>query len=78
MRTEKQYLTNEYVGWLKDSPYFLVVNYRGLAVGHFNELRKRLAKVRAQVHVVENSAFRFVAIRGCGCIKPATCQPTIY
>lgn len=39
--------------------FFLVVDYRGLVVGHFNELRKRLAKAGAQVHVVKNSAFRF-------------------
>jgi large subunit ribosomal protein L10 len=38
-----------------------VVDYRGLTVGHFTELRKRLGKAGSQIHVVKNSVFRIAA-----------------
>ena len=40
MRTEKQILTKEYVARLNASPFFIVVDYRGLKVSHLTELRK--------------------------------------
>ena len=58
MRLEKQFLTREYVARLNASPFFLLVEYRGMNVGHFTELRKRLAKVGAEMHVVKNSVIR--------------------
>ncbi|MCI0538768.1 MAG: 50S ribosomal protein L10 [Verrucomicrobiales bacterium] len=58
MRAEKQYISAEYVERLNASPFFIVVDYRGLSVGHFGELRKRLRKTGAEVHVVKNSIFR--------------------
>ena len=61
MRPEKKSLTQEYVRRLNASPFFLVVEYRGLKVRHFNELRKRLAKAGAELHVVKNSVFRIAA-----------------
>ncbi len=61
MRAEKQILTKEYVTRLNASPFFIVVNYRGLKVGHLTELRKRLNKAGAQVHIVKNSIFRIAA-----------------
>src|SRR3989441_11209284 len=61
MRPEKQNLTQEYLARLKASPFFIVVNYRGLKVAHFSELRKRLTKAGAEVHVVKNSIFRIAA-----------------
>jgi large subunit ribosomal protein L10 len=61
MRAEKQILTKEYVTRLNASPFFIVVNYRGLKVGHLTELRKRLNKAGAEVHVVKNSIFRIAA-----------------
>lgn len=61
MRAEKLAISNQYVAWLNASPYFIVVDYRGLRVGHFNELRKRLAKIDAEMHVVKNSVFRAAA-----------------
>jgi large subunit ribosomal protein L10 len=61
MRAEKNSLTQEYVRRLNASPFFLVVEYRGLKVGHFSELRKRLAKAGAELHVVKNSVFRIAA-----------------
>ena len=61
MRPEKASITAEYLGRLKASPFFIVVDYRGLHVGHFNELRKRLVTAGAQIHVVKNSLFRLAA-----------------
>lgn len=61
MRAEKQFLTKEYVTRLNASPFFIVVNYSGLKVGHLTELRKRLNKAGAEVHVVKNSVFRVAA-----------------
>jgi large subunit ribosomal protein L10 len=61
MRTEKQFIGQEYVTRLNASPYFMVVDYRGLTVGHFTELRKRLGKAGSQIHVVKNSIFRIAA-----------------
>src|SRR5512138_1373193 len=61
MRPEKQYLTKEYQTRLNASPFFIVVDYKGLKVGHMTELRKRLNKTGAEVHVVKNSIFRVAA-----------------
>src|ERR1041385_445565 len=61
MRPEKQNLTKEYITRLNASPFFIVVDYRGLKVGHLTELRKRLNKAGAEVHVVKNSIFRIAA-----------------
>ncbi|HWH72252.1 MAG TPA: 50S ribosomal protein L10 [Candidatus Sulfotelmatobacter sp.] len=61
MRLEKQNLTKEYLARLNASPFFIVVDYRGLKVSQFTELRKRLTKSGAQVHVVKNSLFRIAA-----------------
>jgi len=61
MRPEKQFLTKEYTARLNTSPYFIVVDYKGLKVSHLTELRKRLAKAQAEFHVVKNSIFRIAA-----------------
>ena len=61
MRAEKQTLTREYVLRLNASPFFIVVDYRRLSVKHLTELRKRLSKAGAEVHVVKNSIFRVAA-----------------
>ena len=61
MRPEKQNLTKEYVARLNASPFFIVVEYKGLKVGHMTELRKRLNKASAEMHVVKNSIFRIAA-----------------
>jgi large subunit ribosomal protein L10 len=58
MRMEKQHLSSEYLVRLNASPYFIVVDYRGLKVGPITELRKRLHKAGAEMHVVKNSLFR--------------------
>jgi len=61
MRPEKKFISAEYLNRLNGSPFFLVVDYRGLAVGQFTELRKRLTKAGAEVHVVKNNLFRVAA-----------------
>src|SRR5512147_1160427 len=61
MRPEKQNLTKEYVARLNASPFFIVVDYKGLKVGHLTELRKRLVKAGAEIHIVKNSMFRIAA-----------------
>lgn len=61
MRPEKQNLTKEYLSRLNASPFFIVVNYTGLKVLQMTELRKRLNKAGAEIHVVKNSVFRLAA-----------------
>ena len=61
MRAEKQNISAEYINRLNASPYFIVVDYQGLKVGPITELRKRLLKAGAELHVVKNSIFRIAA-----------------
>ncbi len=61
MRAEKQSLTQEYLARLNGSPFFIVVNYKGLKVSHLTELRRRLSKAGAEIHIVKNSVFRIAA-----------------
>src|SRR5438067_8291674 len=61
MRPEKQNITKEYLARLNASPFFIVVDYKGLNVAHFTELRKRLSQAGAELHVVKNSIFRIAA-----------------
>lgn len=61
MRAEKKFISQEYVNRLNQSAFFIMVDYRTVTVGHFTELRKRLRKVGAEVHVVKNSIFRIAA-----------------
>jgi large subunit ribosomal protein L10 len=61
MRAEKKFISQDYITRLNASPYFIVVDYKGLNVGQFTELRKRLLAAGAEVHVVKNSIFRIAA-----------------
>ena len=61
MRAEKQNLTKEYLARLNASPFFILANYKGLKVAQLTELRKRLSKAGAEIHVVKNSVFRIAA-----------------
>ena len=61
MRAEKQNISKEYLDRLNGSPFFIVVDYQGLKVGPITELRKRLNKAGAEMHVVKNSIFRVAA-----------------
>lgn len=61
MRAEKKLITQEYITRLNASPFFIVVNYQGLKVGPMTELRKRLNKAGAEIHIVKNSIFLIAA-----------------
>jgi large subunit ribosomal protein L10 len=61
MRAEKANISQEYLTRLNASPFFIVVDYQGLKVGPMTELRKRLVKAGAEIHVVKNSIFRIAA-----------------
>ncbi len=61
MRPEKQFLTREYLARLNASPFFIVVEYKGLNVAQFGELRRRLSRAGAEIHVVKNTIFRIAA-----------------
>jgi large subunit ribosomal protein L10 len=61
MRAEKANINQEYLTRLNASPFFIVVDYQGLKVGPMTELRKRLNKAGAEIHVVKNSIFRIAA-----------------
>jgi large subunit ribosomal protein L10 len=61
MRPEKQFLTKEYLTRLNASPFFIVVDYKGLKVSHLTELRKRLVKAGAEIHIIKNSIFKLAA-----------------
>jgi large subunit ribosomal protein L10 len=65
MRPEKKFISAEYVARLNASPFFLVVDYRGMSVPQFNELRKRLRPSGAEMHVVKSTIFR-VAVKEVG------------
>ena len=65
MRAEKKNITVEYLNRLNASPFFIVVDYKGLKVGPITELRKRLGKSGAEMHVVKNSIFK-VAVKEAG------------
>lgn len=61
MRAEKKLITAEYVARLNASAYYIVLDYVGLTVAQFSELRSRLRNAGAEVHVVKNSIFRIAA-----------------
>ena len=58
MRAEKQFLTDEYIEWINASPFFIVTEYTGVDVAHFEALRTKLRVAGAKIHVVKNSVFR--------------------
>jgi large subunit ribosomal protein L10 len=61
MRAEKKFITQEYLDRLNASPFFIVVDYQGLSVTQFTELRKNLRETGAELHVVKNTIFRAAA-----------------
>ena len=65
MRAEKKFITSEYLARLNASPFFMVVDYTGLKVGPITELRTRLKKAGAELHVVKNSVFK-IAVKEAG------------
>ena len=55
MRPEKASIVSDLTEKMKKSPFVLVADYQKMNVGHFGELRNRLAPVGAEMHVVKNT-----------------------
>jgi large subunit ribosomal protein L10 len=58
MRPEKSTIIEDLSQQLNQSPFLIIVDYTGMKVEHFAELRKRLAESGAECHVVKNSMLR--------------------
>jgi large subunit ribosomal protein L10 len=63
MKAEKTLLIENLLSRVNASPYFFVVDYTGLKVDKFAELRKRLAGAGAEIHVFKNTLVRKAAER---------------
>jgi large subunit ribosomal protein L10 len=55
MRVQKTDILEELKGWLTDSTFLFVIDYKGLTVSQFTELRNRLFAAGATCHVVKNT-----------------------
>jgi large subunit ribosomal protein L10 len=58
MRPEKSTIIEDLSQQLNQSPFLIIVDYTGMKVEHFAELRKRLSESGAECHVVKNSMLR--------------------
>ncbi|NCW28457.1 MAG: 50S ribosomal protein L10, partial [Verrucomicrobia bacterium] len=58
MKEEKAIVIETMREWVKSSPYLIVLDYTGMKVSEFSELRGRLRKVGAAVKVVKNTLFK--------------------
>ena len=58
MRPEIASIVTDLSEKLNRSPFLLVADYQRMNVGNFGELRNRLARTGAEVHVVKNSFLR--------------------
>ena len=58
MKEEKALVIDTIREWVKSSPYLIVLDYTGMKVAEFSELRGRLRKVGAAVKVVKNTLFK--------------------
>ena len=61
MKAEKTLLIDDLLKRVNASPFLLVVDYTGLTVDKFAELRKRLSGVSAEIHVFKNNLVRKAA-----------------
>lgn len=55
MNADKKIIIDELLEQLNSSPFVLVVEYGGLTVGQFGELRNRLSDVKAACSVAKNT-----------------------
>jgi large subunit ribosomal protein L10 len=58
MRAEKQLIVEDLKKQIGASPFVILTEYKGMTVGQFSELRKRLRKAKAEYHVAKNSMLR--------------------
>ena len=61
MREAKKNISAEYIERLNASPFFIVVDYQGLKVDQFEELRNRLDETKAELHVGKSRIFNIAA-----------------
>jgi len=61
MKAEKTLLIDDLLQRVNASPFLFVVDYKGLTVAKFAELRKRLASVNAEIHVFKNNLVKKAA-----------------
>ena len=57
MRPEKATILADLQNLIQDTPFLFVVEYTGMTVPHFEELRKRLRESGSQLRVTKNSHF---------------------
>src|SRR5688572_24489785 len=71
MNPDKKLIVDQLLQRLESAPYMLLVDYTGLTMPQFNEIRKRLRGVNAKFHVTKNSY-----IKAAGAVKnyPADLQ----
>ncbi len=58
MRPEKQLIVEDLKKQVGTSPFVIVTEYKGMTVGQFAELRKRLRGAKAEYHVAKNTMLR--------------------
>ncbi len=58
MRPEKQLIVEDLRKQVGTSPFVIVTEYKGMTVGQFAELRKRLRGAKAEYHVAKNTMLR--------------------
>lgn len=58
MNPDKKYIIDELFERVNSSPFVLVVDYTGMTVPEFNELRGNLSENGAECHVAKNSYMR--------------------
>ena len=60
MNPDKKYIVDELLERVNSSPFVLVVDYGGMTVPEFSELRNRLNENGAECHVAKNTYMRKV------------------
>ena len=61
MRPEKKLIVSDIREKLQASPYLLIVDFTGMKVPHFENLRTRLAEAGSRISVVRNTFLRIAA-----------------
>ena len=72
MRPEKATIVADIQAKLKNSPFLLIADYTGMQVKHFEELRTRLGRVDAEIHVIKNTFIKR-AIKALGLPRVERC-----
>ncbi|MBC7854720.1 MAG: 50S ribosomal protein L10, partial [Pirellulaceae bacterium] len=71
MNPDKKLIVDQLLQRLESAPYMLLVDYTGLTMPQFNEVRKRLRAVNAKFHVTKNS---YIKAAGAAKSYPAELQ----